>query len=208
VSGQDEVMRRWRAGEDRLYPIATVRPDLYRAVIGVVRALGEHLGDVPDADALVVTYRTTDRDEELEAAGVSRLDLSPEIDFDLVRDAAYQLRLRELLVRSAAERTQTAIRRARAAGEPTAIVWSEGERELWPPYRRVEMSLTSGDAVALTTEMDPDTMMPRYVVEGVALDPETGEARGDEPLRARREFTDPEEWRAAAAALRTDLLTS
>jgi hypothetical protein len=208
VSGQDEVMRRWREGEDRLYPIATVRPDLYRSVIGVVRALDEHLASVPDADALVVTYRTSDRDEELEAAGVSRLDLSPEIDFDLVRDAAYQMRLRKLGVRSAAERTETAIRRARAAGEPTAFVWGEGERELWPPYRRVEMSLATGNAVAVTTLMDPDTMMPRYAVEGIVLDPETGEARGGEPLVERREFTDPDEWRAAAAALRTDLLTS
>jgi hypothetical protein len=208
VSGQDEVMRRWREGEDRLYPIATVRPDLYRSVIGVVRALDEHLASVPDADALVVTYRTSDRDEELEAAGVSRLDLSPEIDFDLVRDAAYQMRLRTLGVRSAAERTETAIRRARAAGEPTAFVWGEGERELWPPYRRVEMSLATGAAVAVTTLMDPDTMMPRYAVEGIMLDPETGEARGGEPLVERREFTDPDEWRAAAAALRTDLLTS
>jgi hypothetical protein len=56
--------------------------------------------------------------------------------------------------------------------------------------------------------MDPDTMMPRYAVEGIMLDPETGEARGGEPLSERREFTDPDEWRAAAAALRTDLLTS
>jgi hypothetical protein len=208
VSGQDEVMRRWREGEDRLYPIATVRPDLYRSVIGVVRALDEHLASVPDADALVVTYRTADRDEELEAAGVSRLDLSPEIDFDLVRAAAYQMRLRKLGVRSAAERTETAIRRARAAGEPTAFVWGEGERELWPPYRRVEMSLATGNAVAVTTLMDPDTMMPRYAVEGILLDPETGEARGGEALAERREFTDPDEWRAAAAALRTDLLTS
>jgi hypothetical protein len=208
VDGQDEVMRRWREGEDRLYPVATVRPDLYRAAIGVVRALDEHLATVPDADALAVTYRTTDRDAELEAAGVSRLDLSPEIDLDLVRDAAYQMRLRELSVRSAAERTEAAIRRARAAGERTALVWSEGDRELWPPYRRVEMSLATGNAVSVTTLMDPDTMMPRYAVEGIALDPETGEALGGEALAGRREFTDPEVWRAAAAALRKDLLTS
>jgi hypothetical protein len=56
--------------------------------------------------------------------------------------------------------------------------------------------------------MDPDTMMPRDAVEGIALDPETGEATTDEPLAPRREFTDPDEWRAAAEILRESLLTT
>ena len=207
MSERDDVLRRWRLGEERLYPVATVRPDLYQAVIGVVRALVDHLSSVPDLDALLVTFRTADRDEELDAAGVARRDLSPEIDLDLVRDAAYQARARQLEMRAATERTETAIRRAKAAGEPTAVIWSEGERELWPPYRRVEMSVSTGNAVAVTTVMDPDTMMPRYALEALALDPESGEALPDEePLSPRREFTDPDEWRAAAEALRATLL--
>ena len=203
---RDDVLRRWRLGEERLYPVATVRPDLYQAVIGVVRALVDHLSTVPDLDALVVTFRTAGRDEELDAAGVSRLDLSPEIDLDLVRDAAYQARARQLEVRAASERTATAIRRAKAAGAPTAVIWSEGDKELWPPYRRVEMSVASGNAVAVSTLMDPDTMMPRFALEAMVLDAETGEALDEEPLSPRREFTDPDEWRAAAEALRAALL--
>jgi hypothetical protein len=203
---RDDVLRRWRLGEERLYPVATVRPDLYQAVIGVVRALVDHLSTVPDLDALVVTFRTAGRDEELDAAGVSRLDLSPEIDLDLVRDAAYQARARQLAVRAAGERTATAIRRAKAAGAPTAVIWSEGDKELWPPYRRVEMSVASGNAVAVSTLMDPDTMMPRFALEAMVLDAETGEALDEEPLSPRREFTDPDEWRAAAEALRAALL--
>lgn len=207
MSERDDVLRRWRLGEERLYPVATVRPDLYQAVIGVVRALVDHLSTIPDLDALIVTFRTAGRDEELDAAGVSRLDLSPEIDLDLVRDAAYQARARQLEVRAATERTATAIRRAKTAGEPTAVIWSEGDKELWPPYRRVEMSVSTGNAVAVTTVMDPDTMMPRYALEALALDPENGEALPDEePLSPRREFTDPDEWRAAAEALRAALL--
>jgi len=206
VGERDDVLRRWRLGEERLYPVATVRPDLYQAVIGVVRALVDHLSTVPDLDALIVTFRTAGRDEELDAAGVSRLDLSPEIDLDLVRDAAYQARARQLEVRAATERTATAIRRAKSAGEPTAVIWSEGDKELWPPYRRVEMSVSTGNAVAVTTVMDPDTMMPRYALEALALDPENGEALDEEPLSPRREFTDPDEWRAAAEALRAALL--
>ena len=206
VTDRDDVLRRWRLGEERLYPVAAVRPDLYESAIGVVRALADHLAGVPDLDALVVTYRTAERDAELEAAGVSRRDLPPEIDLDLVRDAAYEVRSRELAMRAATERTDLAIRRARASGEATALIWSEGERELWPPYRRVEMSLSSGRAVAVATEMDPDTMMPRHSVEAFQLDPETGESVSDEALVARREFADADEWRAAADELRRTIL--
>jgi hypothetical protein len=208
MSERDDTLRRWRLGEERLYPVATVRPDLYEAVVGVVRSLADHLSTVPDVDALVITFRTAGRDDELAAAGVRPVELSPEIDLDLVRDAAYQVRAHELTMWASAERTDTAIRRARAAGERTAVIWAEGERELWPPYRRVEMSVTTGRAVAISTAMDPDTMMPRYAVEGIALDPETGEALDDEPIAPRREFTDPDQWRAAADELRRSLLTT
>ena len=208
MSDRDDVLRRWRLGEERLYPVATVRPDLYESAIGVVRSLADHLSRVPDLDALIVTFRTADRDAELEEAGVSRMDLPPEIDLDLVRDAAYQMRSRELSMRAATERTDTAIRRARAAGEATAVIWSEGERELWPPYRRVEMSLATGRAVAVSTEMDPDTMMPRHALEAIQLDPETGEATSQEALAGRRQFTDPDEWRAATDELRRTILTN
>ena len=126
-------------------------------------------------------------------------DIPPEVDLDLVRDAAYQVRSRELRQRAAIERTEAAIRRARAAGEPTVTIWSEGEREMWPPYRRVEMSLASGRAVSVSTGVDPETMTPRFALEAFELDPATGEAADAEPLAPRREFTDPDEWRAAAA---------
>jgi hypothetical protein len=208
VSERDDILRRWRLGEERLYPVATVRPDLYEAVAVVVRSLADHLERVPDLDALVVTFRTAGRDDELAEAGVPREEIAPEIDLDLVRDAAYQMRARELTVRASLERTETAIRRARAAGDSTAVIWSEGERELWPPYRRVEMSLSDGRAVAVSTMLDPDTMMPRYAIEGIALDPATGEALSAEPLADRQEFTDPDQWRAAAEMLRQSLLTS
>jgi hypothetical protein len=208
MSERDDVLRRWRLGEERLYPVATVRPDLYEAVLGLVRSLADHLERVPDIDALVTTFRTSVRDAELADAGISLDEVSPEIDLDLVRDAAYQVRARELSQRAATERTETAIRRARAAGEPTATLWSEGERELWPPYRRVEMSLSTGRAVSVSVHMDADTMTPRYVLETLALDPGTGEVVSEEPLVPRREFTDPDEWRAAATELRGRLLTT
>lgn len=202
MSERDDVTRRWRLGEERLYPVATVRPDLYERCIALVRALADQLGGVPDLDALVTTFRAGSRDEELARAGIDRRSLPPEIDIDLVRDAAYAIRSRELVQRESTEQTETLIRRARAAGDTTVTIWARGEQELWPPYRRVEMSLENGHAVAVTTEMDPDTMMPRYAVEGIVLDPATGEAAGEPSLAPRREFADVAAWRTAADELR------
>lgn len=208
MSERDDVTRRWRQGEERLYPVATVRPDLYERCIGLVRGLADHLGSVPDIDALATTYRATERDADFSQAGISRREVPPEVDLDLVRDAAYAVRHRELAQRESTEQTQVSIRRARSAGEDTVTIWARGERELWPPYRRVEMSLTNGHAVSVTTEMDPDTMMPRYAVEGIVLDPETGEAVDEPPLAPRREFTDAATWRSAADDLRKAFFTT
>ena len=51
-------------------------------------------------------------------------------------------------------------------------------------------------------------MMPRYAVEAFQLDPETGEASSPDPIVPRREYTDPDVWRAAAEELRQSLLTT
>ena len=95
MSEREEVERRWRLGEERLYPVATVRPDLYEVVIGLVRSLADHLQSVPDLDALVdLPHRRARRRAGGRRSGGGRRP--PEVDLDLVRDAAYQLRAREL----------------------------------------------------------------------------------------------------------------
>jgi hypothetical protein len=208
MSERDEVMRQWRSGEEKLYPVVTVRPDLYETCIGLVRSLADHLGSVPDVDALVTTYRVTDAQDEREAAGLGDTFVPPEVDLGLVRDAAYQVRARELSVREPQERNEQLIRRARAADAPTVSIWNEGEHEDWPPYRRIEMSLETGRAVAVSTELDPDTMTPRYVLEALQLDPDTGVATaGSEPLLPRQVFADREAFGAAVDRMRQTLLT-
>jgi hypothetical protein len=207
MSEREDTLRRWREAEDRLYPVVTVRTDLYEAAIGVVRSLADHLDGVPDLDALVTSYLASTPAADFEAAGIEQGSLPPEIDAGMARDAAYQLRSRELVQRASVEQAQRAIDRARRTGEAVATVWSQGENELWPPYRRIDMSLQTGFAVAVSTELDPDTMAPMFVLEGFQLDPETGEVAGNGPVAPRREFTDPDAWRSAAADLRQAMLT-
>ncbi len=204
MSERDDVIVRWRESEGRLYPVVTVRPELYEIAIGVVRSLADHLEGVPDLDALVTSYLASSPVADLEAAGIERGSLPPELDADMVRDAAYQLRARELGQRAAQEGAELAIERARKAGDPSAVLWQSGEDELVPPYRRVEMSLATGFAVSVSTEYNPDTMRPLYVLEGFQLDPDSGS--GAEPLSPRQEFDDARTWTAAAAELRQKIL--
>ncbi len=205
MSERDEAVTRWRESENRLYPVVTVRPELYEAAIGVVRSLADHLEGIPDRDALITSYLTSTSTADLDAAGIDRAAISPELEVEVLRDAAYQVRSRELTQRASQEETTRAIERARKAGESTAVVWKNGTDEHRPPYRQVEMSLATGFAVAVSTEYNPDTMQPLFVLEGFQLDPDT--AAGAEMLAPRREFHDPEAWRAAAAELRQSLLT-
>jgi hypothetical protein len=207
VSERDETMRRWRQGEERLYPVVTVRPDLYERCTRLVRSLADQHGSVPDLDALLITYTAGDTAADLARAGIDSEDLPPEIEQDLVRDAAYNMRARQLAAREPVERASRQIRKAQAAGERTVTIWNEGRSEEWPPYRSVEMEVATGRAVAVSTEMNPETMAPLYVLEGLQLDPETGEGSADPSLAPRREFTDLDEWRSAAAELRRTLLS-
>lgn len=205
MSERDDAIVRWRESEGRLYPVVTVRPELYQVAIGVVRSLADHLDGVPDLDALVTSYLASNPAADLEAAGIERGSLPPELDAGMVRDAAYQVRSRELVQRASQEDAELAIDRARRAGQSTAVLWANGGNELTPPYRRVEMSLATGFAVSVSTEYNPDTMQPLYVLEGFQLDPDSG--AGAEPLSPRREFDDPDAWKAAAAELRQATLT-
>jgi hypothetical protein len=207
VSERDETMRAWRLGEERLYPVVMTRPDLYQRCIELVRSLVDSLAPIPDLDALVATWRVGDARSDLERAGVDPDGLPVEIDRGLIRDAAYQQRARELEVRAPVEDALRSIRRARSAGEPVVTLWHTGTDELRPPWRRVEMAVSSGRAVVLQTELDPDRMEPLFALEAVQLDPDTGTGVGEEPLSPRREFTDPDLWRAAADQLRAATLT-
>jgi hypothetical protein len=205
MSERDDAVTRWREAENRLYPVVTVRPELYEAAIGVVRSLADHLGGVPDQDALVTSYLASTASADLAAAEIERTAIPPELEIDVVRDAAYQIRARELTQRAQADGTALAIQRAKKSGDATAILWAHGVDELVPPYRHVEMSLATGFAVSISTEYDPDTLGPLYVLECFQLDPDTGASA--ETIAPRQEFTDAEAWRSAAATLRHSLLT-
>ena len=127
MSERDEAIKRWRDSEGRLYPVVTVRPELYQAAIGVVRSLADHLESVPDLDALVTSYLASNPAADFEAAGIGRSQVPPELEDDMLRDAAFQIRSRELTQRAAQESTARAIDLARETEAPTAMLWTNGD---------------------------------------------------------------------------------
>lgn len=199
-------VREWAEAEQQLYPVITLRPDLYEVCAGLVRALADNLSNVPDIGALAATYRSGDFERDAVEADVDIAAVPPDVSRTLVRAAAYALRAREIETLGKTADTRRSIERAQRSGRSTAIVWSEGENELWPPYRRVEMSVATGRAVATSTEIDPDTMVSKFFLSALQLDPETGESTAEEPLIPERSFTHPEDWHAAADELRQTIL--
>lgn len=208
TSERETALRAWRLGEERLYPIVMVRPETYAVMLEPVRALADHLAGVPDIDALVTSWRMGDARGDLVAAGVDLPALPPEAELDLIRDAAYQLRARELHGREATEQAERAIDRALAAKQTTVLLWRVGEHEMHPGYRSVEMSLATGEAVWAETLMDADSGEPLFTVQAVRLAADTGEGLDEAPLVEQQTFRSPDDWREALTALRAQILTS
>jgi hypothetical protein len=201
---RDEIVRRWRIAEERLYPVVMVRPDLYERYISVVRAVADELRAYGTLDELVAAY---EQGAEVIARVVRAQIISTEgMDLGLVAGAAFSLRHREVAEEMNREEALRRINEARAAGDEWAVVYETGAggARLVPPYRRLEMRVADGTALHVFVEIDPDTGGPLFGVEPVQLDPQTGDWVTDaEPLAPRRTFRDPEPWTIAIDELRT-----
>jgi hypothetical protein len=196
---RDEIVRRWRTAEERLYPVVMVRPDLYERYISVVRAVADELRAYGTLDELVAAY---EQGAEVIARVVRAQIISTEgMDLGLVAGAAFSLRHREVAEEMNREEALRRIHEARAAGDEWAVVYETSAGV--PPYRRLEMRLADGAALHVFVETDPDTGGPLFGVEPVQLDPRTGDWVTDaEPLAPRRTFRDPEPWTIAIDELR------
>ncbi len=198
--GRDEFLLAWRRGEERLYPVVMVRPELYERYVWLVRAIADELGEVRSEEALVSTYLERPRLAEDVA---TRLELpAGELDLALARDAAFCLRHRDLVGELQRAEARRRVERARAGGREWVAVFEESSRGLQPPYRLVEMHVPSGRAIHSFVEQSPDTGRPVFGVEVIRLDPMTGDWIPDAEPEAREEFDDPEAWRARIEALR------
>jgi hypothetical protein len=197
----DRLIRRWEEAERRLYPSMVAQPDLVARYMRVVRAVAEELRTVHSLEELAEAW---DRGLELAEAAARNEDMADDApDLEVLAGAAFGLRYREVAAEAARQKTRRLIAEARGRGEGWVVLHEAGVPEVPFPesYRRLEMRLADGYALHLSAELDPDSGRPAYAIEGLRLDPATGEATGQARPSSRR-FTDPEEWRRAARALR------
>ena len=191
------LVRRLRAAEDRLFPLAMVDTDRYQRAVRLVGLLARRFDETcASIDELLAS--------EAQASGwLFALADAEGIPLDgldgLVVEAAMSQRLRVLLAERAADLQRQTIERARAAGlawavieEPTATAWSTGSA------RWVETHLATGTFLVRSVLADLETGKPTY-----RLDVFRG-AEDEAPRDARvEEFADRAAWLAAADEVRS-----
>lgn len=197
----EHLIRRWEEAERRLYPSMMAQPDTVADYMRLVRAVADDLGAVSSVGGLVDAWN---RGMELADAAARRRGVSAGApDLELVAGAAFSLRYRELAAEARQEEVRRQIEQARTRGEAWVVLDEAGMAEApFPqPYRRVEMRVADGYTLHLSAELDPDSGRILYAVEGLRLEPATGEMI-DLAQPRRREFTDRQEWLRTARELR------
>jgi hypothetical protein len=201
-----QVLGEWQSGEERLYPVVMVRPDLYQRSVELVRAVADELQSCTDvaglvtawAEAAEIVYRTS---------SVALLPLA-DLDHGLIAGAAFMLRYRELAWPAARRDRIERVRQAAEGGDDWVRVDETGSRETagMMPWAWVDMHVPTATGLRQTIEADPHTGAPRYSLEVVRLDPETGDVlcAPDDPTM-EESFDDRAEWMAAVEAKRREI---
>jgi hypothetical protein len=187
---------RWRAAEDRLFPVVLVDPDTYRRALYVVGLLLEQL-----------RANTTSLDQLL------GLDVDPEpllstlpassvgAEERLTLEAAFAVRDRELAAAAKRGRRAAAIALARSAGATWVDLEGSWEAVLSTGARHTEMHLPTTRALVAT--IDPYSGDGPHRLELVVLDGETGTPV--ETTDRDRAFADRAEWLAERQRWRADI---
>ena len=199
----DELIVGWRAAESRLYPLVIAQPELYERCVAVVRAVADHLRSARTPEQLAEAFGG--RAAILDAVVASRGFATDGLDLELVAQAAFGLRYREVVTEVHREDAIRRVREAGRAGLPW-VVLRETAGAAGPfaaPYDRMEMHVPSGTGVHAFVELGPEMDRPRFGVEVLQLDPRTGEPVSDTaPLAELRTYGDRDRWLGAIEELR------
>ena len=197
-SGRVEALRRartrWRAAEDRLFPVALVDPDAYRQALSVVAALLQKL-----------RASTTSLDHLLEldshpAPLVAAARVEGAAD-RMTLEAAFAVRDRELVAAAERDRRTTAIAAGRNAGATWVDLEGSWEAVCRTGTRHTEMHLASGRALVAT--VDPYSGEAAHRLEVVMLDTDTGTPL--ETTDQDQRFADRARWLAERERWRAEI---
>jgi hypothetical protein len=175
---------RWRSAEDRLYPTLLADPTTYQRSIAAVQAVVEELRRrATDIDSLLAAEAAAD---ELVAtacpAGVP-------VPTDLLVAVACGMRHRELTAEIDGRRRQDAVRAAREAGEPWAVLDGPADVAELAEGRRVALHLASG--TVLEAAVDPWVREDRFSLSVTPGEPAA--------------FSDRDAWLAELDRVRADV---
>jgi hypothetical protein len=177
------------------------QPEVVADSMRLVRAVADNLASVRSVEELAEAWGRATELAESAARGLG-METESAADLELMAGAAFALRHRELVAEATRSATRRRIEQARTLGEEWVVLSEAGlpEAPFPQPYSRVEMRLADGFAIHTVAELDPDSEGIVYSVEGLRLDPATGELTGPAGP-PRREFADHEEWLREVQAL-------
>lgn len=198
----EEAAGRWRAAEQRLYPIVILWPEGYERYLSLIRAVADELRSIRTAEGLADAYAGG---VELASSVALREALPTEgLELELAMGAACCLRYREVCAEMRREEAARRVGEARAQRREWVMVdeprpWQDA---VIPPYRRMDMHLPEGTGFHVWVEQSPDQAGLEYGVEVVQLDPTTGEWLAQDPVLERRTFSERGAWEEAVEALK------
>ena len=191
VTIDPELERRWRRAEDAFFAQAWVETSLYETSVELVRGLADGLRDVSSENDLAVAY--AERGTAWVEGRLVELELprGAWLDIGAARDAAFNLRLKELRGEVIRETTAERFAAARAAGQAWLValdgeVTFAGQRT----YRRVELHTRAGVALYGYSAVDWERGETCWL-EVLPVDPQSGAPiRGARPLVRPRAYAD------------------
>ncbi|WP_300019380.1 hypothetical protein [Pseudonocardia sp.] len=184
--------QRWRAAEDRLYPVAMSDPDGYRSGLEAVQALvGELRRTAGSIDDLIGV--------EADPGGLLAVLPSgrPGLPTDLLVGAACSARARELLAEQEVERRAAVLAAARSEGRSWAVLQGPERVEELYGGSTVVTHLATGRT--LLAAVDPYAGAEPYLLQEFGADGEPGRERG---------FADPVAWVAERDRWRAEIESS
>ncbi|MDQ3987934.1 MAG: hypothetical protein M3228_14970 [Actinomycetota bacterium] len=203
-----QARARWRAAEDRLFPVALVDAHAYRRALHVVSLLLDELRvsitsldqllDLDADPAPVLAALSDEPANRIQPAG------STGSDDRLTLEAAFAVRGRELAAAAERSRRAAAIASARSEGATWVDLEGSWEAVQRTGVRHTEMHLATGRALIAT--VDPYSGDGPHRLKLVVLDGDTGTPV--ETTEEDRVFGDRAQWLAERERRRAEIASS
>jgi hypothetical protein len=200
----DELLRRWRHDEERLYATVFSAPQRYSTYVELARAVADQLTSCQTVEELVAAY---DDVTDIVGAAADHLGIPAAIldGHALIGGAGFRLRYQEVADHARRAAALDRVRNARQAGQAWAVLYESGDCEhpQHRPYHRLETHLPSGAGVYSFAEPDPETFEASYGTERVRVDLASATAYPESSTRSERRITRTKpHWHAATTTLR------